>query len=547
MFRWLRSQNGAPELPTSADIELASDWLHPQPAAALLAAPHRRVLMEQIWQRTAVSPAQFATLYRAPLERYAELVQELPASQSHHHAHRGGLLDHGLEIVVCALKLRQSHLLPLGTPPEIQTRQAEAWTAGIAYAALLHDIGKLVTDLHVHDKHGQRWQPWHGPLQQPYRFCHNPDRQHRLHSAAAGLLAQAVLGREALDWLSGFPELWGAVLHALAGQYEHAGILGELVIRADQASVARALGGDPNQALNAPRHALQRKLLDGLRYLLHDVFKLNQPEASDGWLTDDALWLVSKTASDKLRAHLLSQGISGIPERNTTLFNILQEHGLVLDNPEGKAIWRATVHSDSGWTQTFTLLKLAPSLIWEPDQRPVSFAGSIQVEAAANTESPDIPAAAEAPSVPITATPVATPTELSSDSPGLLFLHWLRDGLLQKRLALNDAKSLLHTVDGTLFLVSPGIFHRYLQEHPESSNTARPEGVTDWQWLQKQFERLGQHRKRADDLNLWTCEVFGPRPGKRLHGYLLLHPQDVLSNVPFNNPYLALLATDKSL
>lgn len=544
MFRWLRAPKGAAESPAAANSGPASGWLRPQSAAALLAAPHRRVLLEQIWQRTAVSPAQFARLYRAPLERYAELVQHLPASQSHHHAHAGGLLDHGLEIVVCALKLRQSHLLPLGTPPEIQTRQAEAWTAGVAYAALLHDIGKLATDLLVEDRHARRWHPWHGPLQQPYRYRHHPDRQHRLHVAATGLLASTVLGREPLDWLSGFPELWGALLHALAGQYEHAGILGELVVRADQASVARALGGDPNQALNAPRHALQRKLLDGLRYLLHDVFKLNQPEASDGWLTDDALWLVSKTASDKLRAHLLSQGISGIPQRNTILFNILQEHGLVLDNPEGKAIWRATVHSDSGWTQTFTLLKLAPSLIWEPDQRPVSFAGRIHVEPTAGTESPDIPAAAaagEAPSVPIAATPVATPTELSTDSPGQLFLHWLRDGVLQKRLALNDAKSLLHTVDGTLFLVSPGIFHRYLQEHPESSNTARPEGVTDWQWLQKQFERLGQHRKRPDGLNLWTCEVCGPRPGKRLHGYLLLEPQPVMPAVTFDNPYLRLI------
>lgn len=540
MFQWLRSRKGAPEPPTAADIELPSGWLRPQSAEALLAAPHRRTLMEQIWQRTAVSPAQFASLYRTPLERYAELVQHFPASQSHHHAHAGGLLDHGLEIVVCALKLRQSHLLPLGTPPEIQTQQAEAWTAGIAYAALLHDIGKLVTDLVVEEQTGQRWYPWHGPLRQPYRFRHNPDRQYRLHGAAAGLLANAVLGREPLDWLSSFPELWAALLHALSGQYEHAGILGELVIRADQASVARALGGDPVQALAAPRHALQRKLIDGLRYLLHDVLKLNQPEASDGWLTDDALWLVSKTVSDKLRAHLLSQGISGIPERNTTLFNILQEHGLVLDNPEGKAIWRATVHSDSGWTQTFTLLKLAPHLIWEPDQRPISFAGSIQMEATANSESPDIPAAAEAPSVPITATPVATPTELSTDSPGLLFLHWLRDGLLQKRLALNDAKALLHTVDRTLFLVSPGIFHRYLQEHPESSNTARPEGVTDWQWLQKQFERLGQHRKRPDGLNLWTCEVCGPRRGKRLHGYLLLEPHPVMPAVTFDNPYLRL-------
>lgn len=540
MFRWLRSRKGTPESPTAADIELPSGWLRPQSAAALLAAPHRRTLIEQIWQRTAVSPTQFAALYRAPLERYAELVQHFPASQSHHHAHPGGLLDHGLEIVVCSLKLRQSHLLPLGTPPEIQTQQAEAWTAGIAYAALLHDIGKLVTDLVVEDQTGQRWHPWHGPLRQPYRFRHNPDRQYRLHGATAGLLASAVLGREPLDWLSSFPELWAALLHALSGQYEHAGILGELVTRADQASVARALGGDPVQALAAPRHALQRKLIDGLRYLLHDVLKLNQPEASDGWLTDDALWLVSKTVSDKLRAHLLSQGISGIPERNTTLFNILQEHGLVLDNPEGKAIWRATVRSDSGWTQTFTLLKLAPHLIWEPDQRPISFTGSILVEPTANSESPDIPSA-EAPSVPITATPVATPTELSTDSPGQLFLHWLRDGLLQKHLALNDAKALLHTVDGTLFLVSPGIFHRYLQEHPESSNTARPEGVTDWQWLQKQFERLGQHRKRPDGINLWTCEVCGPRRGKRLHGYLLLEPHPVMPAVTFDNPYLRLI------
>ncbi|AZF53179.1 Pyruvate/2-oxoglutarate dehydrogenase complex, dihydrolipoamide acyltransferase (E2) component [Pseudomonas sp. R4-34-07] len=548
MFSWLRPRKGAPESPIAADIELPSGWLRPQSAAELLATPHRQTLMEQIWQRTAVSLAQFAALYRAPLERYAELVQHFPASQSHHHAHAGGLLDHGLEIVVCALKLRQSHLLPLGTPPENQAQQAEAWTAGIAYASLLHDIGKLATDLMVEDQTGRRWHPWHGPLRQPYRFRHNPDRQYHLHGTATGLLVNAVLGREPLDWLSGFSELWGALLHALAGQYEHAGILGELVIRADQASVARALGGDPVQALAAPRHALQRKLIDGLRYLLHEVLKLNQPEASDGWLTDDALWLVSKTVSDKLRAHLLSQGISGIPERNTTLFNILQEHGLVLDNPEGKAIWRVTVRSDSGWTQIFTLLKLSPHLIWEPDQRPASFVGSLQVDSAAATETSGTPTVAdEPPPVPATPTPSATTLlvakgpELAADSPGQQFLHWLRDGLHQKRLALNAATALLHTVDGTLFLVSPGIFRRYLQEHPELVTTAKSEGVADWQWLQKQFERLGQHRKRADDLNLWTCEVCGSRPGKRLHGYLLRDPQAVMQSGTFDNPYLRLI------
>ncbi|MFM9272206.1 TraI domain-containing protein [Halomonas elongata] len=41
----------------------------------------------------------FIDYVQAPIERYAGLVQELPASESHHHAYRGGMLDHGLEVV----------------------------------------------------------------------------------------------------------------------------------------------------------------------------------------------------------------------------------------------------------------------------------------------------------------------------------------------------------------------------------------------------------------------------------------------------------------
>src|SRR3989344_5103473 len=290
--------------------------IRPEAAASLLATPRRQRLLEHIWQRTSLSRRQFATLYLAPLERYAELVKQFPASESHHHAYPGGMLDHGLEIVAYALKLRQSHLLPAGTPPEAQAAQAEAWTAGTAYAALLHDIGKIAVDLHVEYADGSPWHPWHGPLQRPYRFRYRKDREYRLHSAATGLLYARLLDRDIFDWLSGFPDLWAALLYVLAGQYEHAGTLGELVVQADQASVAQELGGDPSKALTAPRHALQRKLLDGLRYLLKEELKLNQPQASDGWLTQDALWLVSKTVSDKLRAHLLSQGIDGIPSNN---------------------------------------------------------------------------------------------------------------------------------------------------------------------------------------------------------------------------------------
>src|SRR3546814_17796480 len=70
---------------------------------------------------------------------------------------------------------------------------------------------------------------------------------------------------------------------------------------ADRASVAQELGGDPARAMAAPKHSLQRKLVNGLRYLLKEELKLNQPEASDGWLTGDALWLVSKTVRSEER------------------------------------------------------------------------------------------------------------------------------------------------------------------------------------------------------------------------------------------------------
>ncbi len=583
--------------PSSAPVtDLPKGLMRPESAASLLATPRRQKLLEHIWQRTSLSRRQFATLYRAPMERYAELVQAFPASEAHHHAYPGGMLDHGLEIVAYALKLRQSHLLPIGASPEDQAAQAEAWTAAIAYAALLHDIGKVAVDLHVELADGSTWHPWHGPLRQPYRFRYRDDREYRLHSAATGLLYRQLLDRDLLDWLSGYPSLWAPLLYVLAGQYEHAGVLGELVVQADRASVAQELGGDPARAMAAPKHALQRKLLDGLRYLLKEELRLNQAEASDGWLTDDALWLVSKTVSDKLRAHLLSQGIDGIPANNTAVFNVLQDHGMLQPTPDGKAIWRATVTSATGWSHSFTLLRLAPALIWEPSERPTPFAGTVAIDMASADEEVDAPLLSP-PSVngkvslaikgdppwedigSTASTPSSKPQTIPDAMEGMLamvgegealgafpeapaptlavaqplssspipaamqpsgehFIAWLQHGIASRRLIINDAKALVHTVSDTAYLVSPGVFQRYAREHPQVGTLAKQENQQDWQWVQKRFEKLQLHRKHSSGLNIWNCKVSGQRKSRSLHGYLLENGHCIFSNLPPNNPFL---------
>ncbi|WP_080382297.1 MobH family relaxase [Burkholderia pseudomallei] len=601
MFSLFHRTTAPPAPSASPPSEMPKGVMRPQSAADLLATPRRQKLLEHICQRTSLSRAQFASLYRAPLERYAELVQQFPASESHHHAYPGGMLDHGLEIVAYALKLRQSHLLPVGAPPEMQAAQAEAWTAATAYAALLHDIGKIAVDIHVEYADGACWHPWHGPLDHPYRFRYRKDRRYRLHEVAAGLLYTTILDRTALDWLCTFPELWSALLHVLAGHYEHAGVLGELVTQADQASVAQELGGNPQKALLAPKQALQRKLLDGLRHLVRDELKLNQPQASDGWLTHDALWLVSKTVADKLRARLLAQGVEGIPDSNPTVFDVLQEHAIVQPTPEGKAIWKAVVTGANGWTHGFTFLKLAPTLIWEASEQPASFTGTVTVEsdgamATAGTSAPvsvsttpssttsslQVRSATTSVSAPadtvdallnllgepapktsttesVQQTADSTPSDHAAKSvspsaitsshgdPAALvapsgehFVTWLRDGIAMRRLIINDARALVHTIAGTAYLVSPGIFQRYVQEYPDIARLAKQDKQTDWEWVQKRFEKLRLHRKQDNGLNIWVCEVTGPRKTRRLHGYLLQDASILFPDECHDNPYLKL-------
>ncbi|WP_433884427.1 MobH family relaxase [Pseudomonas vranovensis] len=564
---WLKPQKGVPE----QIIPAAEGFLQPLSAESLLAAGHRKRLLERIWQYTALSQQQFDQLYLEPIRRYASYVQQLPASESHHHAYPGGMLDHGLELVACSLKLRQSYLLPSGAAPEDQAVQADAWSAAIAYGALLHDVGKIAVDLQVECQNGERWHPWHGPLNQPYRFRYHPDRDYQLHGAAAGLLYMQILTPALLDWLSSYRPLWGHLLSLLADHYEHAGTLGELVLQADRVSTAQNMGANPTKALLAPKHSLQHHLLTGLRHLIKNEFKLNQPGAA-GWLTADHLWLVSKTATDKLRAYLLAQSVDGIPSSNIALFDELQSHGLVDPTPEGKAVWSATV-TDGDWQHRFTFLVLQPSLVWADELRPEFFRGT--VEPTTNPPLPTDEARASAlarqkiaaveqqpAAVPLNqefdylddlmdmlqepvelqAGPVLTPplpsSACSQDDSGLAFIEWLREGIDSHRLVVNDSKAKVHIVDGTIFLVTPGIFQRYAAEHPGLAD-ANPESDL-WRRLQRQFEKLDVHVKKPNGHNIWTCSVRGLRKTSFLNGYLLRDPRKFLTKPQENNPFLNL-------
>lgn len=118
-----------PELGNVHLIQDNEGWMYPQNANELLNTDLRKKYLGLIWQQVSMDRKMFNTLYRKPIENYAEIVQLLPASESHHHSHIGGMLDHGLEVIAFSAKLRQSYVLPPNVAPEEQSKQRDAWTA----------------------------------------------------------------------------------------------------------------------------------------------------------------------------------------------------------------------------------------------------------------------------------------------------------------------------------------------------------------------------------------------------------------------------------
>lgn len=531
MLKWLQrpsqSQQPAP------DAALPEGWFAPLSAEQLLATPLRQSCLHQLRQLTPLPDTLFDSWILTAINHFAALVQLLPASQSHHHSIPGGLLDHSLEVACNAIRLRQGYLLPPEAGAEEQTRQASAWTVTVVCAALLHDTGKIAVDMEVYQLDGARWHPWQGNLAQPYRWQYQSHgRDYHLHPAAGAMLINQLIPSPLLDWLAGYPAAFSSLIYQLTGHYERAGALAELVQQADKASVARYLGGDIKTALAQKPSSFPQQLLTALRSLVQNDYRLNNPECgSDGWLTEDALWLVSKTTADRVRAWLLQHGVSSVPENNNRLFDELLTHQLIVAN-EDKAIWRCVIRSDKGWSpvEPLTLLRLAPSVIWEPDeQRPACFAGSVTP-------------VREAELVPELSTPTQPLPELADD-PRLgdnnNFLQWLKNHTSPSS-TVNTRNGKVHVVENYLFLITPGIFKIYAAETTGDTGDG-------WKLAQRMFQESGLALRCNDDSFIWTCEVRAPQKSNPLKGFLMKDPSLAFGeNVPVNNPWLKLVAPQNS-
>ncbi|MDR5859279.1 hypothetical protein FZZ93_03065 [Halomonas eurihalina] len=117
---------------------------------------------------------------------------------------------------------------------------------------------------------------------------------------------------------------------------------------------------------------------------------------------------------------------------------------------------------------------------------------------------------------------------------GERFWQWLKMGLADHSIVINDTKAPVHTVNGTYFLVSPGIFKRFCNSVLNDKN--------QWQAVQKRFQKLGVH-VRTKGQNIHKVSVEGKNKTGNLMGYLIKDPVLVSQKIPPDNWVLTLVTT----
>ena len=565
-------------------VSITSDLGNPQPphtypvlSSRTLLAP-RIAAISHIEELAGVPAAHFQQYYLSPLHHYARYVQQLPASEAHHHAHAGGLLDHTLEVIITALSLRRGYLLPPGAEIEELVHRKDVWTYTVFAAAICHDLAKPAVDQKVslYDSLGQAigtWDPWCGDLDcnatahwYGVEFVRN--RTYRLHEKASMLLVHRILPTSGLTWLASDRQAFSTWCGCVSGDVSQADVLGEIISLADRQSVGQNLGAETShKAAKSQVVPLHDKLVMALRQVIEEnTLPLNRNGAA-GWRSGNKLWLVSKRAVDSMRLYLTQSGHSGIPTENQRLFDVLQEHQ-VLEPYQDRAIWRMSVHGDN-WAHNFTLICIPLIKVWQnPEAWPDEFTGSVTPQLNGGKNSPKeqadeidqsddltiidktdkaVDLAQEGKSGHFFSTkPSAKPKKQDkstaqddapsnkhppTDNVGGQFLDWVVAGLQDRSLDYNNPGARVHVVTEGALLVSPRIFKDFAKLHKD---------IESWEVVQKRFLKLGLHQRSEGGLNVHKYRISGANNSATVMGILI---RDIglmfKTGSPSPNPHLS--------
>lgn len=339
----------------------------------------------------------YERLVHPVVQRFAEFVHLLPASESHHHRGAGGLFRHGLEVGFETLKATEGftpYANPVNTEaPKLKKQKHVIWRLGNFYAGLLHDIGKPLSDLRVTDRNGViQWEPdieslydWGQRNDIDRYFIHWNHNRYEMHEAFNLLMVDKILGPEVNRYMKTVgPHLYHEMLKAI-GNCENGSDIAQRVLQSDTRSVELDLAfNEYDPSTQGAAIPVEAYIMDAMRKLVSDnVWKINQKGARV-WYIQDSLFIVWKQAVEDIHAHLKKHRIPGVPRSYMTLAEILIGRGYAIpfSTEEGTSeLWKVSpdilTRADNKRIELQMLRLKKPTSLLDIDALPESAAGMI--------------------------------------------------------------------------------------------------------------------------------------------------------------------------
>lgn len=252
----------------------------------LLAKNKRENLVKKIQASSSLSDSRFETLCLSLIHNLINHCQSLPETMNSYYSQQGGVLDYALNRTEAAVHLFREFVIAEGDLSEEQ----KLWLYALLTAGLLQGIGKLQIDylVNLHDLNGQNLKIWNPLLESMsatssyYHYeilsAEDDDLRRRLNL----LLARLLMPASGFSWIASNPDVlrvWLALLHE---DWQSAGTLGALLVRADAIAIQRymtehMLAGQAGRSARAgristfidtnPQDAANREQLIGVEFI----------------------------------------------------------------------------------------------------------------------------------------------------------------------------------------------------------------------------------------------------------------------------------------
>lgn len=416
LLGWWWRTRPTPDVMATVETSVRASWvpgdaLPVLSGEALLKRSSYARLVQSILHKTGLSTENNERDIAPILHAYAQFVQMLPASESHHHAQPGGLLQHTLEVVDYALSYRRAYMLPVGAGAERVNELKHVWTSGVLLAALFHDLGKPMSDVRVVlygpkiARDGQLWHPIAGDMllhkATHYTVVFNETRRYDDHKALPLILMQRLVPRHVMAWMSSQDaDMLSQLLKNLSDG--GSGILGELVKKADMESTRLNLLDGPRTRFVSAKEVPLISILDEAlcRLIQSGRLRFNVP-GGHGFVWGAAaggegdLLLVCPRIVDEVRKYLqegLVAGSRGIPTDNLIVYGTWMDYSRIRSLPAAsrsdgsaqpaRAVWRVEVEGIPTPLTVIRFPRNSPSLQQLADVWPSEFQGEISAIAA---------------------------------------------------------------------------------------------------------------------------------------------------------------------